>query len=116
MKDIVLVSAGCLGLIIAIAHGYLGERKVAGAIQGVPPSAKRVMRAIMFLSAVYWFVGGAVLIASPFFLSQEGRWAAVIIVGLMYLTAAIANFWATRGRHFGWVLLGSATALIGVGA
>lgn len=112
MKDLFLVAAGCLGMVIAVVHGYLGDTKVVRPIENVPRSSKRVMRAIMFLSAVYWFAAGAVLAASPFYLGAEGRIAAALIAGAIFLSGAIANFWATRGRHFGWVLLAATLPLI----
>jgi hypothetical protein len=116
MTDIFMVLAGCLGMAIAVVHGVLGERKVVGPIEGVPSSAKRVMQAIMFLSAVYWFAGGAVLVASPFYFDANTRLVAAIIVGAVFFSGALANFWATRGRHFGWMLLTGATALTYLGA
>ena len=75
MKDGFLVIAGCLGMGIAILHGYLGETKVVRPIQGSSPSAKRIMQAIFFLSAVYWFAGGVILVVSPFLLEPaSGTW------------------------------------------
>ncbi|MCF8467910.1 MAG: hypothetical protein K9G33_10950 [Sneathiella sp.] len=116
MKDACLVIAGSLGMMIAIVHGYLGEMKVVRPIEGSPASAKRILQAIMFLSAVYWFVGSAFLVASPFYFDASGRLLTAILVGAIYLTAAIANYWATRGKHFGWILLVIAFILTGLGA
>ncbi len=115
MKDIFLVMAGCLGMVIAILHGYIGEMKVVRPIQGSPASAKRVLHALMFLSAVYWFVGGAILAAGPFYLDANARYVAAMMVGALYLSGAIANLWATRGRHFGWAMLAGTTILIWLG-
>ena len=110
MKDALAVTAGGLGTLIAVIHGYLGEMKVVRPIKDAPASAKRVLHAIMFLSAVYWFIGGAILVASPL-LSAADRRLALSIVGAMYLSGAAGNLWATRGRHFGWLLLSVTAAL-----
>jgi len=111
MADILILMAGVLGMIIAVVHGVLGARKVVGPIEGAPPSAKRIMHAIMFLSAVYWFIGGAALALAPLYFDAEQKRLAVTVVSAMYGTGAAANFWATRGRHFGWMLLILATGL-----
>jgi hypothetical protein len=111
MSNILLITAGSLGLLIALVHGYLGETKVVGPVQEIPASAKRILQAIMFLSAVYWFLGAALLVASPFLLTQEQQAIAAIAVGALFLSGAIGNFWATRGKHFGWMLLTLATVL-----
>ena len=116
MNELLLVTAGCLGMTIAVVHGYLGEMKVVRPIQGLGVSTKRVARAIWFLSAVYWFAGGVILAASPWYSAREGYPVLALCVGAMYLAGAAANFWATRGRHFGWVLLSATAGLIWFGA
>ncbi len=116
MSNILLITAGGLGLIISLVHGYLGETKVVGPVQDVPISAKRILQAIMFLSAVYWFLGAALLVAAPFLLAPENRFIAGWGVGALFLSGAIGNFWATRGKHFGWMLLSMATLLAWSGA
>jgi len=116
MKDIFLVIGGCLGMVVAVLHGYLGETRIVGPIQNSPACAKRVIQAIMFLSAVYWFVGGAVLALTPFFQGAGDRRLSALIVGALYISGAAANIWATRGRHFGWGLLTITTVFIWLGA
>jgi hypothetical protein len=115
VTDISIIAAGCLGMYIAVVHGYLGATKVIRPIKGMHPSAKRILHGIMFLSAVYWFIGGAVLASAPYFLSSDARYIAVLVVGSLYFSGALVNFLGTRGRHFGWVLLTIATALAGTG-
>lgn len=112
MNVFFIVAGGCLGMLIAVIHGYLGATKVIHPITNIHPSAKRILHGVFLLSALYWFIGGAMLVAAPFYLSSNARYSAVLIVGLLYLSGAVVNFWATKGRHFGWVLLSIATALI----
>lgn len=111
MSGIILVIAGCLGMAVAVVHGYLGETRVVRPARHASGGAKRVMQAVMFLSALYWFAGGAALAAAPFVMEADARRWAVAIVVAAYLTGAAGNFWATRGRHFGWGAL-SVTAAI----
>ena len=116
MENVPIILAGCLGMSIAVTHGWLGETMVVRPVQNVSASQKRVLQAVMFLSAVYWFVGGAALAASPIYLTADGQRLTALVVGAMYLTGAIGNGWATRGRHFGWMLLTLAAAFAWSGA
>lgn len=116
MSTNLIVTSGCLGMLIALVHGYLGETKVVSLVKGVPPEAKRVLHAIMFLSAVYWFSGGVILATGPLYLTTGEHRVAALIVGAIYLSGAIGNFWAMRGRHIGWVLLTCALMLAWLGA
>jgi len=116
MSTNLIVTSGYLGMFVAIVHGYLGETYVVRPVDGIPLASKRVLHAIMFLSAVYWFAGAAVLAISPLVLTSGEQQLAALIVGAMYLSGAIGNFWAMRGRHIGWILLICAAALAWTGA
>ena len=116
MSNALVVAAGCLGMCIAVIHGYLGETKVVRPVQGLPASSKRVLHAVMLLSAIYWFVGGMLMAAGPLYQSPSDQRLTALIVGAMYLTGAVGNCWATRGRHIGWVLLTCAVILAWSGA
>ena len=111
MNDFLIIAAGCLGMLIAVVHGYLGASKVIDPIMEIHPSAKRILHGVFLLGALYWFIGGAMLVSAPFYLSSNARYIVILLVGLLYLSGAVVNLWATRGRHFGWVLLSIATAL-----
>ncbi len=115
MADYFLYSAGGLTALIAIIHGYLGATAVVGPSTAPSRDAKRILHAIMFLSAVYWFIGGVVLIAAPHLFEGEVRKWVVYTVTAMLLTGAFGNMWGTRGRHFGgyFLLLVSALAFAG---
>jgi len=115
MKDTSIVIAGVMGMIIAIVHGYLGATTIIGPIENIHPAAKRILHGVFFLSAVYWFVGGAILAAAPFYLSVEARLICALVVAAMFLSGAIINFWATQGTHFGWALLTIAAVLAWLG-
>lgn len=116
MKDMYLVIAGGGGILVALMHGYLGQAVVLRPITGVNRTMARVNKAVFQLSTIYWLAVGVLLIATPFWLDPAQRplvvWGAVFV----YLSAALANAWATRGRHPGWALLSvtSAIALAGL--
>ena len=116
MADIFLYAAGGLTLAIAVAHGYLGAVHVVGPSQAPNPEAKRILHAIMFLSAVYWFVGGAILIAAPHVLDGEVRTWVVYAIAAMLASGALGNLWGMRARHFGGYALLVVSALAVTGA
>jgi hypothetical protein len=105
MQDILLYIAGAGGMIVAVVHGLIGARKVVGPTKAPSASAKRILHAIMFLSAVYWFVAGAVLASAPHLFTGEVRKWTVYVCAAMLLSGALGNMWGTRGRHFGGYLL-----------
>ena len=111
MDDLFLYAAGGLGLIISIAHGYLGETRVIRPVQTTSAAGKRVLSAIMFLSAIYWGIASLTLLAVPTQFPETARKVIVLSVAAIYLSGSLANLWATRGRHFGWALLAIATSL-----
>ncbi|MEO0398361.1 MAG: hypothetical protein AAF224_02935 [Pseudomonadota bacterium] len=116
MQDIFLYGAGLLGIIISVAHGYIGEVRVVRPVRASTTQAKRVLHAIMFLSAVYWFAASALLLITPLLLSDAQRPFVVYGVALVFVSGCLGNLWATRGGHFGWILLAAAAALAIAGA
>ena len=115
MADFFLYGAGGLTVLIAIVHGYLGATDVVGPSTTPSPQAKRILHAIMFLSAVYWFIAGAILMAAPHLFEGEVRKWVVWTAVAMLLTGAFGNMWATRAKHFGgyFLLIVSALAFAG---
>lgn len=115
MTNIFLYVAGTFTILISVVHGYLGATQVVEPSTAPSASTKRILHAIMFLSAVYWFVGGAVLIATPHLFDRGVRQWAVYIIAAMLLTGAVGNMWATRAKHFGgyFLLIVSGLAIAG---
>lgn len=116
MTDIFLYAAGGLAMLVAVVHGWLGGAKVVEPSTAPNAAAKRILHAIMFLSAVYWLVAGAVLLATPHLLGGEARQWTVYACAAMLGAGALGNIWATRARHFGGYLLALITALALLGA
>ncbi|MEM9622157.1 MAG: hypothetical protein AAF993_10940 [Pseudomonadota bacterium] len=116
MNEVMLTTAGVLGMLIALVHGYLGETQVVRHAQAATESGQRVLHAIMFLSAVYWFVGGLVLALAPAYLDAGTTSVVAYTVAAIFAGGALGNLWATRGKHFGWLLLAAATGLAVAGA
>ncbi len=118
MPDIFLYIAGTLAMLVAVVHGYIGGVKVVQPSTAPSAAAKRILHAIMFLSAVYWFIAGAVLVAAPHLFEGETRRWVVYACAAMLGSGALANMWGTRAKHFGGyaLLLITGLALAGAGS
>lgn len=115
MNMTLLVAGGLLGVAIAIAHGLIGQARIVEPCEGLKGSQARVLVAVFHLSTLYWALGGLAVIAAVVIGGTESRNTIVAVVIALYVAGAIANFWATRGRHFGWMLLLTASALLAAG-
>ena len=111
MSNILLHAAGTLAMISAIGHNYLGATKVVGPSKSPNRSAKRLMHVIWFLSGVYWFAAGIMLLVTPLLFDGETRkWIVLGCVAVLGY-AGLLNLLVMRGRHFGGYLLALVVAL-----
>ncbi len=122
MADVALIAAGCVGVVVAVGHGILMQQLMVAPLLAtseqralVGASGARLLPLLLQFSTLCWFLGGLALIAAPVWFNSQGRLTAAAVVGAFYAFGAIGNFWGTRGRHPGWVLLAIAVALIGYG-
>ncbi|MEL7179336.1 MAG: hypothetical protein AAFN63_05835 [Pseudomonadota bacterium] len=106
MDDLFLLVSGIGGILIALFHGYLGHAFVLRGMTAEKPVLSRVNAAVFQLSTIYWIAAGALLVLTPALFSGSERRLTVGFVIFAYGCGAIGNFWATRGRHPGWALLG----------
>ena len=56
------------------------------------------------------------MLLTPAYLDDSQRHIVVLIVAVLYTSGAAANFWATKGHHFGWCLLAIVATLAFLGA
>jgi hypothetical protein len=122
-RDTALALAGVIGGGTAIVHGVLVQRLMVGPIDAafrddrrMGAAARRLVPALLHVSTAGWFVAGLALVAAAYWLDASARLATALFAGSLYLYAAIGNFWGTRGRHPGWVLMAVSLVLIGFGA
>ena len=117
--EIALIAAGCIGCAVAIVHGILMQKMMIRPILADPSLSAnnyRLIPLLLHFSTFFWFFGGAALVATPLMPNAAAIQTTAIFVGLSYAFGAIGNFWGTRGRHPGWMLLAIAAALIVFGA
>lgn len=116
MNDYLLYGSGGLGIVVALVHGHIGRTRLLPPLTGIPTVHRRVLEAVFQLSTLYWLVGGLVLMAVPVLPDYLPRPFAVYGVAFLFFSGAVGNFWATRGKHIGWVLLGLSTVMAVLGA
>lgn len=120
--NLALELAGLIGAVVAIAHGVLVQRLIVRPFADVTAgnrkfsaTVRRLVPPLIHFSTIVWFAGGVAL-ASATILGAQARLFVCVLVGATYLFGAAGNFWATRGRHPGWMLLALALVLIAFGA
>jgi len=115
MRDVALQIAGVLAVLAALVHGVLGETRVFARATIEPRWARTLVRGVWHNGALAWIGGGVLLIAAPSFASDVARHWIVAVLVAVYGSAAIANAVASRGRHFGWMVLSAVVVLTLVG-
>ena len=119
MQNLLLSLAGLIGAATAIFHGIVTHRLMVVPIDrrladaaGVSMTIRRIVPPLLQYSTYSWLVGGVALVIAANVAGAETRLWISLLVGAEFLYAAIANLWATRGRHPGWVLMAAAVILI----
>ncbi len=111
MRDILLQCSGVAAIVAAIVHGVLGETRIFPRVTIEPRWARKLMRLVWQAGTVAWIGGGVLLVAAPYMSSAPARHWIVATFAVVFAFAAAANAWATRGRHFGWMMLGAVVAM-----
>ena len=111
MRDLMLQGAGLLAIVVALIHGYLGEAKVFPRVTIEPARLRTLIRLVWQASTVAWIGCGVLLIATPWMDSWPARRWIVVTMACVFGFSALANAWATRGRHFGWMMLSVVVAM-----
>lgn len=116
MARTVLLVAGFVGVLVALAHGWLGHRFVLTPIEGLSRPLRRVNAAVFQLSTIYWLADAVGLIATTLWLPPSAQVLAGGLTTFVFGTAALGNLWAMRGRHVGGHLAGLVAGLSALGA
>lgn len=117
-----LALAGVIGGLTAVIHGILIQRLVVRPVEATflaeprtPKAIRRLVPLLMQFSTFAWLLGALALVVASHWFEPQARLVTGVLVGGLYLFGALGNFWATRGRHPGWMLMAAALVLIGLG-
>jgi hypothetical protein len=113
LRDLLVQSAGVLALAVSLAHVVLGETKVFRRVRIEPEWGRRLIRLVWHAGTVAWMGFAVLLIVAPDFGSDAARNWVIAVSVVTFGCGAIANAWATRGRHFGWMAM---TLVVGLAA
>jgi hypothetical protein len=111
MRDILLQCAGVVAIFAAAIHGVLTEVKIFPRVTIEPQSLRTLFRLVWQIPTVAWIAGGILLIATPSVASAAARHWIVLTLACVFAFSAIGNAVGTRGKHFGWMVLGAVTAM-----
>lgn len=110
-----LMAAGGIGAVVAIVHGVLIQKHMVRPIYRdvcYLESTRRLVAILLQFSTLCWFLGGLSIMAAPHLLDGSSTYTLAVIVAGFYMFGAIGNFWATNGKHPGWVFLSISVGLI----
>jgi hypothetical protein len=115
MRDILLQVSGVVAILAALIHGVLSETKIFPRVIIEPQRLRTLFRLVWQIPTVAWIAAGVLLIAAPTMASEAARHWIVVTLALVLGFSAIGNAVGTRGRHFGWIVLGAAAAMAAAG-
>src|ERR1700734_3931762 len=111
MRDVLLQCSGLLAIAAALTHGVLTETKVFPQVTIEPQRLRTLFRLVWQIPTVAWIACGVLLIAAPGMASPGARHWIVVTFACVFAFSAIGNAVGTRGRHFGWMVLGAVAAM-----
>jgi len=115
MRDLAVQLAGILAVAAAIVHAALGETKVFARVRIEPEWARRLIRIVWQFGTIAWIGLAILLVAAPKLGSDAARNWIIATSIVTFGFGAAGNAWATRGRHFGWVVLLVVVGLAAIG-
>jgi hypothetical protein len=111
MRDLLLQCAGIVAILAALIHAVIGETKVFTRVRIEPARLRTLIWLVWQAFTVAWIACGVLLLAAPRMGSEPARHWVVATLVPVFGFAAFSNAWATRGRHFGWLVL---SAVVGM--
>ena len=114
--SILLLIAGCLSLLLGLAHSFLGERLIFVGWRKTPPAIPRRHRNIIWASwhigsFLGFGIGGALIWLSHFPDLIIVLKPALISLVLGFVLSGLIVLYGTRGKHPGWIVLSLIAAL-----
>jgi hypothetical protein len=111
MRDLLLQCSGIAAIAAALTHGVIGETRVFPRVTIEPPRLRTLIWLVWQAGTVAWIGFGVLLIAAPWMASEPARHWIIVTFASVFVFAAGCNAWASRGRHFGWVVFSAVVAM-----
>jgi hypothetical protein len=111
MRDVLLQGAGALAILAALIHAVIGEVSVFTRARIEPVRLKTLIWLVWQAFTVAWIACGVLLLVAPGLGSEPARHWIVAALAPVFAFAAFANAYASRGRHFGWMILGAVVGM-----
>jgi len=111
MRDLLLQGAGAVAILAALIHAVIGERRVFTRVHIEPAALKTLIWLVWQAFTLAWIACGVLLFAAPGMGSEPARHWIIAALVPVFAFAAFANAWASRGRHFGWMMLSAVVGL-----
>jgi hypothetical protein len=115
MRDVLLQCAGVIAILAAMIHGVLSEVRVFRNLSIEPRRLRTLVRLVFQLLTVDWICFGVLLLLAPTLASEGARHAIVISATVVLAMSALVNALGSKGKHFGWIILGAAASLAAAG-
>jgi hypothetical protein len=111
MRDLLLQCSGIAAIAAALTHGVIGETRVFPRVTIEPPRFRTLIWLVWQAGTVAWIGFGVLLIAVPWMASEPARHWIIVTFACVFVFAAGCNAWASRGRHFGWIVFSAVVAM-----
>ena len=111
MRDFLLQGAGALAILAALIHAVIGETRVFTRVHIEPARLRTLIWLVWQAFTLAWIACGVLLLAAPWMGSEPARHWIVAALVPVFAFAAFANAYASRGRHFGWMVLGAVVGM-----
>lgn len=105
--------AGTLCIAVALIHGVAAEIKLFPNVTAASAAHVLLLRFVWQASTLAWITFGTLLVASPRMGPGPTRWIATAAM-VNFALGAAGGLIATGPTHYGWILLATLVALIGV--
>lgn len=113
MRDLLLQCSGLIAIVVAMIHGLLSETRIFPRVTIEPQRLRMLFRMVWQIPTIAWIGSGVLLIATPGMGSgsEAARHWIVVTAACLFALSAAGNALGTRGKHFGWMVLGAVAVL-----
>ncbi|MGJ4950339.1 hypothetical protein [Bradyrhizobium sp. HKCCYLS20291] len=105
--------AGAAAIVVALIHGVAAEVRLFPNVTAASAAHVVLLRFVWQASTLAWITFGMLLVASPWIGRAPIRWIAAAAM-VDFALGAAGGLIATGPTHYGWMLLTTLAALVGL--